>query len=81
MKQVLEDSGFGECSIALFGKPDTGKFQFVLTGRHTARRCDDGSVEGTAFGGPILSSHAAQSFNEKPHHPDNVYWFQAKRAN
>ena len=84
MKQVLEDSGrggFGECSIALFGKPDTGKFQFVLTGRHTTRRCDGDSVEGTAFGGPIFYGHAAQSFNEKPHHPDNVYWFQAKRAN
>lgn len=84
MKQVLDDSGrdgFGECSIALFGKPDTGKFQFVLTGRHTTRRCDGDSVEGTAFGGPIFYGHAAQSFNEKPHHPGNVYWFQAKRAN
>ncbi len=84
MKQVLEDNGrggFGECSIALFRKPDTGKFQFVLTGRHTTRRCDGDSVEGTAFGGPIFYGHAAQSFNEKPHHPGNVYWFQAKRAN
>ncbi len=84
MKQVLEDSGragFGECSIALFGKPDTGKFQFVLTGRHTTRRCDGDSVEGTAFGGPIFYGHAAQSFYEKPHHPGNVYWYQAQRAN
>lgn len=84
MKQVLEDSGrggFGECSVALFGKPDTGKFQFVLTGRHTTRRCDGDSVEGTAFGGPIFYGHASRSFDEAPDHPGNVYWYQAKRAN
>ncbi len=84
MKQVEHDNGrggFGDCSIALFGKPDTGKFEFVLTGRHTTRRCDGDSVKGAAFGGPIFYGHAAQSFDEEPHHPGNVYWFQAKRAN
>ena len=84
LKQVEDDSGrkgFGECSIALFGEPDTGKFEFVLTGRHTTRRCDGDSEEGTAFGGPIFYGHAARSFNEKAHHPDNAYWFQAKRVN
>ncbi len=84
MKQVEEDNGrggFGNCSIALFGEPDTGKFEFVLTGRHTTRRCDGDSVEGAAFGGPIFYGHASESFYEEPHHPGNVYWFQAKRAN
>jgi hypothetical protein len=84
LKQVESDSGrggFGDCSVALFGEPNTGKFEFVLTGRHTTRRCDGDSVKGTAFGGPIFYGHAAQSFDEKPHHPGNVYWFQAKRAN
>jgi len=84
MKQVKDDNGkggFEDCSIALFGEPDSGKFEFVLTGRHTTRRCDGDSVEGTAFGGPIFYGHAAQSFDEEPHHPGNVYWFQAKRAN
>ena len=36
MRQVVDDSGrggFEECSVALFGKPNTSKFQFVLTGR------------------------------------------------
>lgn len=83
LRQVVEDSGkdgFGECAIALFGKPDTGKFELVLTGRHCTRRCDGDSVEGTAFGGPIFYGHAP-SFNEKPDHPGNAYWFQAKRAN
>ena len=73
--------GLGKSSIALFGQPGTGKFEFVLTGRHCTRRCDGDSVEGAAFGGPIFYGHAAQGFNEKPDHPGNAYWFQAKRAN
>ena len=84
MKQVEHDSGnrgFGNCSIAIFGEPGTGKFEFVLTGRHVTRRCDGDSVKGMAFGGPIFYGHAAHSFNEKPDHPDNAYWFQALRAN
>ena len=68
-------------AIALFGEPGTGKFEFVLTGRHCTRRCDGDSVAGAAFGGPIFYGHAAQSFNEKADHPGNVYWYQAKRAN
>ena len=83
-KQVEHDSGkagFGDSSIALFGEPGTGKFEFVLTGRHCTRRCDGDSTEGAAFGGPIFYGHAAASFNEKPDHPGNVYWYQAKRAN
>jgi hypothetical protein len=35
-----------------------------------------------AFGGPIFYGHqAGRSFEEKPDHPNNVYWYQAKRAN
>ncbi len=82
--QVEHDAGkggFGACSVALFGEPGTGKFEFVLTGRHVTRRCDGDSVEGTAFGGPIFYGHAAESDNEKPDHPGNAYWFQALRAN
>ena len=79
--QVDGDSGFGKGSFALFGKPGSGKFEFVFTGRHCTRRCDGDSVEGTAFGGPIFYGHAAKGFYEKPEHPGNAYWFQAKRAN
>ncbi|MCP4848542.1 MAG: DUF3500 domain-containing protein [Verrucomicrobiaceae bacterium] len=82
--QVVHDSGkagFADCSIALFGNPGTGKFEFVLTGRHCTRRCDGDSVEGSAFGGPIFYGHAAQGFVEKPNHPGNAYWYQAKKAN
>jgi len=84
MKQVIHDSGkagFESCSVALFGEPGTGKFEFVLTGRHCTRRCDGDSVEGAAFGGPIFYGHAAKSFYEKADHQGNAYWFQAVRAN
>jgi hypothetical protein len=82
--QVEHDSGsegFGNSSVALFGTPGSGKFEFVLTGRHCTRRCDGDSVKGAAFGGPIFYGHAAEGFNEKPNHPGNAYWFQALRAN
>ncbi|MFN0126166.1 MAG: DUF3500 domain-containing protein [Verrucomicrobiales bacterium] len=82
--QVVHDSGeagFGDCSVAFFGEPGTGKFEFVLTGRHCTRRCDGDSVEGSAFGGPLFYGHAAKGFYEKPDHPGNAYWYQAVRAN
>jgi hypothetical protein len=84
LKQVEHDAGeagFGACSIALFGEPGVGKFEFVLTGRHVTRRCDGDSVEGAAFGGPIFYGHAALSDEETADHPENIYWYQAKRAN
>jgi len=79
---VQEDGGgIGNYSVALFGEPGSGLFEFVLTGRHCTIRCDGDSVEGAAFGGPIFYGHASQTFNEKPDHAGNVYWYQAKRAN
>ena len=83
-KQVEHDSGkegFGGSAVAWFGEPGSGRFEFVLTGRHCTRRCDGDSVDGTAFGGPIFYGHAAKGFNEAPDHPGNAYWFQALRAN
>jgi len=81
-QHIEEDGGsLGNYSVALFGEPGSGQFEFVLTGRHCTVRCDGDSVDGAAFGGPIFYGHAAHSFNEQPHHPDNVYWYQAKRAN
>jgi hypothetical protein len=75
------DGGFAGASVALFGTPGSGKFEFVLTGRHCTRRCDGDSTEGAAFGGPIFYGHASKSFNESPKHEGNAYWFQAQRAN
>src|SRR5438552_15800660 len=85
VQQVEHDGGkdgFGGCSSALFGEPGTGKFEFVLAGRHVTRRCDGDSVEGAAFGGPIFYGHqAGDNDEEKPDHPGNAYWYQAQRAN
>lgn len=75
------DRGLGACAVALFGEPGSGKFEFVLSGRHVTRRCDGDAVAGAAFGGPIFYGHAALSDDETADHPQNVYWFQAKRAN
>ncbi|MCS1409852.1 MAG: hypothetical protein M2R45_03038 [Verrucomicrobia subdivision 3 bacterium] len=77
-----DEEGLEDCSIALFGKPGVGKFEFVLTGRHVTRRCDGDSLEGSAFGGPIFYGHqAGKYFDEPANHPGNAYWYQAKRAN
>ncbi len=82
-RQLQDDTGgFGNRqSIALFGRPQEGKFEFVLTGRHMTLRCDGNSAEHVAFGGPIFYGHAAGGNNEKPDHPGNVFWPQAVAAN
>jgi hypothetical protein len=83
-KQLEDDAGgFGhEQSIAIFGQPGDGKFEFVMTGRHMTLRCDGNSAEHVAFGGPIFYGHAANGdFNEPSNHPDNVFWPQAVAAN
>lgn len=77
-----DDKGIGNYSVALFGKPGSGKFEFVLTGRHCTARCDGDSVEGAAFGGPIFYGHqCGPDFTERPDHPGNIYWYQGQRAN
>ena len=81
-KQLKDDAGgYGKAqAIAIFGQPDDGKFEFVMTGRHLTIRCDGNSSEHVAFGGPIFYGHAPQ-FDEKPNHPGNVFWPQAVKAN
>jgi hypothetical protein len=82
-KQLEDDAGgFGhEQSVAIFGKPGEGKFEFVMTGRHMTLRCDGNSADHVAFGGPIFYGHAAEGFNEEKDHPGNVFWPQALAAN
>jgi hypothetical protein len=83
MRHMEEDGGgISNYAVALFGEPGSGKFEFVLTGRHCTSRCDGDSVEGAAFGGPIFYGHQAGPKGLEPaDHPGNVYWYQAKRAN
>ncbi len=82
-KQFRDDmGGFGKRhAIALFGEPDEGPFEFVLTGRHGTYRCDGDSAPHVAFGGPILYGHAASGYFEKDTHPGNIFWEQALAAN
>lgn len=82
-KQLKDDAGgYGRGqSISLFGSPDDGKFELVMTGRHLTIRCDGNSTPNVAFGGPIFYGHAAGGFDEAPDHPGNVFWSQAVRAN
>jgi len=81
-QQEDDSDGFGEHNgVAIFGRPDAGKFEFVLTGRHMTLRCDGNSAEHVAFGGPIFYGHAASDFREGPNHPGNIFWPQAVEAN
>lgn len=86
LKQLKDDTGGKEWgvdqSIAIFGKPGSDKFEFVMTGRHMTIRADGHTESHVAFGGPIFYGHAAGgNFNEKVHHPGNVFWHQAVMAN
>jgi hypothetical protein len=84
-KQLKDDNGGADWghnqSIAIFGTPGDGNFEFVMTGRHMTLRADGHSEKHVAFGGPIFYGHAASGFNEKVHHPGNVFWHQAELAN
>ncbi len=81
LKQMKDDAGgFEKYTCAIFGEPGTGKFEWVMTGRHLTIRADGDSVENTAFGGPIFYGHAVE-FNERPDHPGNIWWHQARLAN
>src|SRR5262249_49212785 len=84
-KQLKDDTGgrpWGAAqNIAIFGKPGEEKCEFVMTGRHLTIRADGNSEKHVALGGPIFHGHAASGFNEKVHHPGNVFWHQALLAN
>jgi hypothetical protein len=67
-------------SVALFGEPRDGRFQFVFTGRHVTLRADGGFDARQAFGGPVFYAHTVGSYMERPDHPGNVYWHEAVAA-
>jgi hypothetical protein len=85
LKQLKDDTDGAEWgqhqSIAIFGKPGEVPFELVMTGRHMTLRADGHSRDHVAFGGPVFYGHAASGFNEKVHHPGNVFWHQAEAAN
>ncbi len=70
-----DDGGSDNYSVALFGKPGTGKFEWVMTGRHLTIRADGDSAKNVAFGGPIVYGHGV----EEP--SANLFHYQTKKAN
>ena len=75
-KQMDVDAGgLDEFSVAVFGEPGTGPFEWELTGRHLTLRADGNSVDKAAFGGPIIYGHG----EETP--KDNIYHYQTKQVN
>ncbi|HUP97437.1 MAG TPA: DUF3500 domain-containing protein [Usitatibacter sp.] len=81
-KQQLEHDTHGhpwgtDQSIGIFGDPENGPFQFVMSGRHFTWRAGTDAEARAAFGGPILYGHQATGYYEKPHHPGNAFWQQA----
>jgi len=76
IKQMDDDAGgMGEFSVAVFGEPGKGKFEWELTGRHLTLRADGDSVDKTAFGGPLVYGHGEENA------ADNMYHFQTKQVN
>lgn len=84
LKQLRDDTNGhawgADQSIALFGDPESGSFQFVLCGRHLTLRAGGDADGRAAFGGPIFYGHQATGYYERPNHPGNVFWVQAIRA-
>lgn len=76
LEQMEDDAaGIDAYSCAIFGDPESGKFQWELTGRHLTLRADGNSVANRAFGGPLIYGHG----EEDPKH--NLFHYQTKKAN
>ncbi|HWL10013.1 MAG TPA: DUF3500 domain-containing protein [Planctomicrobium sp.] len=72
----FDDGGWDRYHIALFGTPESGQFQWMLTGRHNTLRADGNCVPGAAFGGPIVYGHG-----EEGDPKDNLFYYQTQQAN
>lgn len=77
LQQMDEDGGgLDAYAIALFGDPESGPFEFELTGRHLTLRADGNSNPGAAFGGPLVYGHSV-----KGNSPKNLFSYQTTQAN
>lgn len=74
-----DDGGIEKYSVALFGEPGGGKYEWVMTGRHLTIRADGDSTEGAAFGGPMIYGHGEGDAQKGL--PGNVFYYQTKQAN
>ena len=76
-RQMDEDAGgLHEFSVAMFGEPGQGKFEFMLTGRHLTLRADGDSVDKAAFGGPIIYGHDQVEKDASK----NIYFYQTQHT-
>lgn len=75
-KQMTDDwGGVGKYTMAVFGEPGSGKFEWELTGRHLTLRADGNSVDRAAFGGPIIYGHGVGDPKK------NLFHYQTRKAN
>lgn len=73
LKQMeADDGGINFYSVAVFGEPGKGPFEWEMTGRHLTLRADGDSVDKAAFGGPIVYGHG----EEDP--AENLFHYQTK---
>ncbi|SFJ47666.1 DUF3500 domain-containing protein [Planctomicrobium piriforme] len=70
-----DDGGFDRYHVALFGEPQSGNFEWMLTGRHATLRADGDCIAGAAFGGPIVYGHGEETAK------DNIFYYQTQQAN
>jgi len=69
-RQMEDDiGGIDEFSVAIFGDPDAGRFQWELTGRHLTLRADGAYRDKAAFGGPIIYGHGEEDPADNMYHP------------
>lgn len=82
-RQARDDTGqaWGNQKIAIFGQPDGGPCQMVVTGFHLTLRATCEAAPSAAFHGAICHGHQPSGFNERVGHPNNIFWFQAQCAN
>ncbi|MEI6538277.1 MAG: DUF3500 domain-containing protein [Planctomycetota bacterium] len=76
-RQMNDDAGgLHEFSVAMFGEPGVGAFEFMLTGRHLTLRADGNSVDKAAFGGPIVYGHDQVEQDASK----NIYFYQTQQT-
>ena len=71
-----DDGGQSAYSVAVFGNPAAGDFQWLLTGRHLTLRADGDSLPKTAFGGGVVYGHG-----EEKSAAENIFYYQTKKVN
>jgi hypothetical protein len=82
-REARDDTGqtWGNQKVAIFGQPDKGPCQMVVTGFHLTLRATCEASPSAAFHGAICHGHQPSGFDEKVGHPNNIFWFQAQLAN